>query len=88
MAAPCTAAVMGVLLIYVATQQNLVFGATLLFTFSMGMGVLLVLIGTFTGILAALPKSGAWMERIQKGFGYFMLGLGQYFLIQAGKLWS
>lgn len=86
-AAPCTAAVMGVLLAYVATQQNLVFGATLLFTFSLGMGVLLVLIGTFTGILAALPKSGAWMERIQKVFGYFMIGLGQYFLIQAGRLW-
>ncbi|MBT9131272.1 MAG: Thiol:disulfide interchange protein DsbD [Syntrophomonadaceae bacterium] len=86
-AAPCTAAVMGALLAYVATRRNLIFGATLLWTFSMGMGMLLILIGTFTGILAALPKSGPWMERIQQGFGYFMLGLGQYFLIQAGKLW-
>jgi len=84
-AAPCTAAVLGVLLIYVANKQNVVFGMSLLFAFSLGMGALLILIGTFTGVLTALPKSGKWMDRIKMVFGWLMILLGEYFLIQAGK---
>ncbi|MEW6381876.1 MAG: cytochrome c biogenesis protein CcdA [bacterium] len=85
--APCTVAVLGVLLTYIATQQNLVFGISLLFTYALGMGFLLILAGTFTGILTALPKSGVWMKRAQTAFGLFMLALGEYYLIQAGRLW-
>jgi thiol:disulfide interchange protein DsbD len=85
-AVPCTAAVLGVLLSYVASRQNLFFGASLLFVFALGIGVLLVAIGTFTGILVSLPKSGAWMSRIQKVFGFAMILLGEYFIFQAGRL--
>lgn len=86
-AAPCTAPVLGVLLTYVATSQNVFFGASLLFVFAVGMGVLLVFVGTFSGMAASLPKSGQWMERIKKGLGFCMIGIGEYFLIQAGKQW-
>lgn len=84
--APCTAAVLGVLLSYVASRQNLFFGASLLFTFALGIGVLLVAIGTFTGVLVSLPKSGSWMLKIQKVFGIAMILLGEYFIFQAGRL--
>jgi len=84
--APCTAAVLGVLLSYVASRQNLFFGASLLFIFALGMGTVLILIGTFTGFLISLPKPGAWTIKIQKIFGGMMILLGEYFLIQAGKL--
>jgi thiol:disulfide interchange protein DsbD len=84
-AAPCTAPVLGVLLTYVATSGNLVFGGGLLFVFAVGMGTLLVLVGTFSGFAASLPKSGKWMERVKKGLGLCMIGIGEYFLIQTGR---
>jgi cytochrome c-type biogenesis protein len=85
-AVPCTAAVMGVVLTYVAAKQNVVFGVTLLFVFALGAGALLLIAGTFTGLLLALPKPGVWTKVVQKIFGWFMIALGEYFLIRAGTL--
>ena len=54
----------------------------------MGMGVLLVVIGTFSGVISSLPKAGPWMEKIQKGFGVLLLLAGEYFLFQMGLYWN
>src|SRR3989338_5086059 len=54
---PCTAPVLGTLLLYVGSRQNLFYGVSLLFIFSYGVGASLILIGTFSGILSNLPKS-------------------------------
>ncbi len=86
-AAPCTAPVLGTLLTYVASRQRVVFGTLLLFVYSLGMGTLLIVLGTFTGFLTALPKSGKWMVVIKKGMGWVMLAMAEYFLIQAGRFW-
>ena len=83
---PCTAPVLGSLLFYVGTRKNLPFGASLLFLFALGMGVLPVLAGTFAGLLASLPKSGRWMETVRKGFGILLILVGGTFLVEAGKL--
>ncbi len=80
---PCTTPVLAVILGVVATRQSIPFGASLLFVFSLGMGSLLILIGTFTGLLAKLPKSGAWMNAVKKGCGIVMLAVGAYFLYSA-----
>jgi len=86
-AAPCTTPVLGGILTYVASRQNVLFGTTLLFVFSLGMGTLLIVLGTFTGFLTSLPKSGKWMVVIKKGLGWLMLAMAEYFLIQAGRFW-
>ncbi|WP_035274446.1 cytochrome c biogenesis protein CcdA [Desulfogranum japonicum] len=83
-AGPCTAPVLGVLLTYVASTQNLGTGGILLFSFSLGMGTLLLVIGTFSSFLAAIPRSGLWMVRIKKIMGLCMLILAEYFFIKAG----
>lgn len=83
---PCTAPVLGTLLVYVGTKQNVLYGMSLLFTFAYGMGILLILIGTFTGLLVNIPKSGEWMVKLKKGFGFAFLLFGEYFLIKAGRL--
>lgn len=83
---PCTAPVLGALLVYVGAKQNVLFGTSLLFVFALGMGSLLLVIGTFTGLLANLPKSGRWTEAVKKGFGFFLILVGEYFLLEAGKL--
>lgn len=85
---PCTAPVLAVLLSLVAAKQNIVFGMSLLFVFAFGMGTLLIILGTFAGLIANIPKSGMWMTRINKVFGWILLGMGEYFLIKAGMLWS
>jgi thiol:disulfide interchange protein DsbD len=85
-AAPCAAPVLGVLLTYVGTKQNVLLGIAMLFSYAFGMGFLLILIGTFAGLLTSLPRSGDWMVRIKKGFGIMMIIVGEYFLIKMGQL--
>jgi thiol:disulfide interchange protein DsbD len=84
LAGPCSAPVFSVLLAYVATRQNIFFGMSLLFVFAVGMGTLLVAVGSFAGLLAGLPRSGVWMVRIKQGCGWLLLATGEYFLIKAG----
>ena len=84
---PCTAPALGILLAYVATTQRVIFGATLLFSFALGMSVLLLIIGTSAAILTSLPKADAWTLKVKKAFGLLLVGLGEYFLIKAGMMW-
>ncbi len=85
-AGPCTTPVLGTLLAYTAASKNLILGGLLLFVFSLGMGALLLGVGTFSSFLASMPRSGAWMEKIKKGLGVLMLLLAQYFFVKAGML--
>lgn len=84
---PCTAPVLAAILVYVGTQKNPVYGFALLFVFGYGVGALLILVGTFSGLVASLPKSGGWLERVKKGFGWSLIVAAQYFLIKTGGLW-
>jgi cytochrome c-type biogenesis protein len=83
---PCTAPVLGVLLGYVALRTNIVMGMSLLFIFAFGMGTLLIIAGTFAGFIAALPRSGKWMNHLTHIFGWILIGAGEYFLYTAGTL--
>jgi thiol:disulfide interchange protein DsbD len=85
-AGPCTTPVLGTLLAFVASRQNVALGFTMLFLFAFGMGFLLIVVGTFTGLLSTIPRSGAWMITIKKAFGFLMIGLGEYFILKAGQL--
>ena len=85
-AGPCTTPVIGTLLTYVASRQNIILGFSMLFLYALGMGFLLVIVGTFTGVISSLPKSGAWMVRIKKSFGFLMIIIGEFFILKAGQL--
>ncbi len=50
------------------------------------MTTLLVVVGVFSGALAALPSSGAWMIWVKKAAGLIMLGVAEYYFIQAGQV--
>jgi thiol:disulfide interchange protein DsbD len=83
---PCTAPALAVLLGYVAVRTNLLLGMSLLFVFAFGMGTLLIIVGTFAGVIASLPKSGKWMTKIKTIFGLILIGAAEYFLYTAGVL--
>jgi cytochrome c-type biogenesis protein len=82
---PCTAPVLGGLLLYVGASGHPVFGATLLFTFALGMGLPVVALGTFAGLLTNLPMAGGWTVKVQRAFGVVLLLAGEYLLLEAGK---
>ena len=82
-AAPCTAPVLGLLLVYVANTRDVIWGGSLLLVFALGLGFLLLILGIFSGLLANMPKAGAWMDRIKKVFGVGMLFIAVWFFYQA-----
>lgn len=77
---PCISPLLVVILAWVAKSGSLPLGFGLLFTFAMGLGVLFLIIGTFSGALRALPKSGFWMEWIERGFGILLVTLAVVFV--------
>ena len=83
---PCTAPVLATILVYVGTKQNPLYGFSLLFVCGYGVGALLILVGTFTGLLSSLPKSGAWLDRVKKIFGWVLILAAEYFLVKMGGL--
>lgn len=84
-AGPCTAAALGILLAFAATSGNALYGGSLLFVFSLGLGTLILVAGTFVGVLTSLPKPGPWMEKIRRFFGWFTIAVAEYFLINGGR---
>jgi cytochrome c-type biogenesis protein len=82
---PCTTPVMGALLLFVASRQNVIYGMSLLFVFACGMSTILLGIGTLAGLAARLPKSGPWLVLVKRGLAILMACSGGYFLYQAAS---
>jgi len=83
---PCTAPVLGTILLIVAKRQNILYAVSLLFVFAYGMGFLLILAGVFGSLFLSFSKSKNWLNRIKKFSGFVLIGIGEYFIIQAGRL--
>jgi thiol:disulfide interchange protein DsbD len=79
-AAPCTGPALGAVLSYVATTSSIFLGFWLLLTYALGMGLLFILIGTFSGVISSLPGSGGWMYILENIFGVAIIAVALYFL--------
>ena len=86
-AAPCSAPVMAAVLTWVSTTKSAVLGFAYLFSFSLGMCALLVVVGLSSGAVAKLPRAGVWMVWVKRAFALVMLGVAEYYLLKAGQLW-
>lgn len=86
-AAPCGAPAFAAVLTWVAGTQSAVWGFLYLFTFSLGMTALLVVIGLTSGSLAAMPRAGQWMGRVKTLGGLAMLGMGAFYFFKMGTVW-
>ncbi len=89
LAAPCVGPIVVVLLTWIAKTGSPLLGFLYMFVFALGMGVLFVLIGTFTGLLSALPKSGNWMLWVKGVFGIIFIAVALWFLkpLLKGNIW-
>jgi len=85
-ASPCGAPAFAAVLTWVAATKSGALGFFYLFAFSLGMTAILVVVGIFSGTLAALPKAGRWMEWIKKAGGAVLVGMAEYYFIQMGRV--
>ena len=67
------------------TIGAVLYGVVAMFAYSLGMGVLLIICGTFSGFLANLPKSGRWLNVVEKAFAILMILAAEVFLIHLGQ---
>ncbi len=79
-ASPCVGPFLAALLVWVATTGNVVLGFFSLFTFGIGMGILLIGVGTFPSLLGSMPTSGGWMVTVRNGMGLVLLAMAFYFV--------
>jgi len=79
-ASPCVGPFLAALLVWVATTGNWVLGFFTLFTFGMGMGMLLIGVGTFPALWGSMPSSGGWMDTIKKAMGLLLVAMAYYFV--------
>ncbi len=79
-AAPCIGPFVLGLLTYVGNKGNVVLGFSLFFVLALGLGVPFLILGIFSGSLAKIPRSGAWMVWVRTIFGFILVGMAIYFL--------
>jgi len=83
MISPCLTPILGAILAYLSTTKNIFYGGFLLLSFSYGMGLIFILIGTFGVSFTGLPKPGKWMVAIKKICAAIIVLTGLYFIIAA-----
>lgn len=82
-AAPCIGPPIVALLATIGSRGDPVWGFWAFFVMSLGLGLPYLILGTFTGLLGQLPRSGVWMVWVKKVFGVVLLGLSAFYLVLA-----
>ncbi len=80
-AAPCIGPFVLALLVHVGTKGSAAYGFLLFFVLALGLGLPYLILGTFSGALKTLPRSGMWMVTVRKVFGLVLIGMALYFLM-------
>lgn len=70
---PCVSAPLAGALVFISTTGDAVQGGLALLSLALGMGIPLLLVGTFGTTL--MPRTGAWMSGVKIAFGVLLLGV-------------
>lgn len=86
---PCASPVLAVILTLAAVQGKVVYGSTLLFAYALGQGSLVILAGTFTGLINNFlqtrgAKAGAVLQQVA---GCLLFFVGAYIFFQGIRSW-
>lgn len=82
-AAPCIGPPIIALLAFVGSQGDPLFGFLIFFVMAFGLGFPYLILGTFSGLLSRLPRSGVWMVWVKKLFGVVLVGVAAFYLALA-----
>lgn len=86
-AAPCVGPVLIALLTWISETRDAFLGFLLTFIFSLGMGVLFLIVGTFSGAISSMPKGGKWMDYIKYFFAALLVGGGIFVVTSITTPW-
>lgn len=86
---PCASPVLAVILTLAAVQGKVAYGSSLLFAYALGQGTLILVAGTFTGVIESfLQSKGAKAGTlVQKAAGSLIFFVGAYILFQGVRTW-
>jgi thiol:disulfide interchange protein DsbD len=79
-AAPCIGPFIVTLLAFVGASGSAWLGFWLFFVLALGMGLPFLVLGTFSGMLSTLPRSGVWLIYAKKVMGVGLLAVALYFM--------
>lgn len=79
-AAPCIGPPVIALLALVGQKGDPVFGFWAFFVLSLGLGFPYLILGTFSGLLKKVPRSGAWLIWVERIFGVVLVGAALFYL--------
>lgn len=82
-AAPCIGPPIVALLAIVGQKESPVSGFFIFFILSLGLGLPYLVLGTFSGLLNRLPKSGEWLVWVKKSFGMVLIGFSVFYAVLA-----
>jgi thioredoxin:protein disulfide reductase len=79
-AAPCVGPPVIALLAFVGAKGDILFGFWSFFILSLGLGLPYLILGTFSGLLSKLPRSGVWMVWVKQVFGVVLTGVALFYV--------
>lgn len=79
LAAPCIGPFVLALLVFVSEKGSIFTGLWMFSILAFGMGIPYIILGTFTGLLKTMPKSGEWLVDVKKMMGVVLLLLALYY---------
>lgn len=82
-AAPCVGPPVIALLTLVTLKGDPLFGFLVFFVLASGLGFPYLILGTFSGLLRKIPRSGQWLEWVEHIFGVVLLGVGLFYFLLA-----
>lgn len=82
-ASPCATPVLAVIVAFVAAKGQVWYGGALLFTYGLGHGLPLLVVGTFTAVLKSYTGFQRWARYVTYASGVLLMLFGLYFLILA-----
>ena len=85
-AAPCMGPVVLALLAHSSQEKDIASSALSFLMLALGLGAPYLVLGTFTGLLKKLPKSGAWLIWFEKVLGVGLFTFGCFYLVTAFRL--
>jgi cytochrome c biogenesis protein CcdA len=86
---PCASPVLAVILTLAAVKGEVAYGSSLLFAYALGQGTLIILAGTFTGVIESFlqSKGARFCTIMQQVAGFLIFFVGAYIFFQGIRAW-
>ncbi len=79
-ASPCAMPILTLILALIASKGQVAYGSLLMFTYALGHGLPLVILGTVAGALTSLERFTKYSVTVQRVGGWLLIAVGAYFI--------